>query len=222
MKRLENFLEWHIKDRYYYLFVLLALFILLPPFLVQFESLSYIIYLILTLLIINCVLILFDKSHIASYGIVVAVFTLVFIWLSIANDWQNTTLKVVRMIILSLFFGFTFAKMIREIFKMKRVTAKVVIGGIGAYLLLGIIGSFLFEIVEVLHPNSFSKMDVFTGFYAQIYLSFITISTLGYGDITPLTSQGQAVAIFVSITGQLYLAIFMAMLVSKFLKDTES
>jgi hypothetical protein len=45
----------------------------------------------------------------------------------------------------------------------------------------------------------------------------VTISTLGYGDISPLTAQAQAVAIFVAISGQLYLAILMAMLVGKFL-----
>lgn len=220
MKKISSILDWNFEDRYYYLFVLLALFILLPPFLVHFEYLSYTIYLILSLLIINCVMILFNKSHESSYGIIAAILSLGFIWLSVTNDWQNISLQVTRMIVLSVFFGFTFAKIIKEIFKMKKITAKVVIGGIGAYLLLGLIGSFLFEIVELLHPNSFSKMDMFDGFYAEIYLSFVTISTLGYGDITPLTSQGQAVAILVSITGQLYLAIFMAMLVGKFLNDS--
>ena len=222
MKKISSSHKWQFEDRYYYLFVLLGLLILLPPFLIGFEYLSYTIFLILSLIIINSVLILFDKSNKRGYGVIVTIVTLTFIWLSVANDWQNTTLQVLRMIILSLFFGFTFSKMIREISKMKRVTTKVVIGGIGAYLLLGLIGSFLFEIVELLHPDSFSKMDSFSGFYAEIYLSFVTISTLGYGDITPLTSQGQAVAILVAITGQLYLAIFMAMLVGKFLKDSES
>jgi len=222
MKKIGDFLEWHFEDRYYYLFVLLTLFILLPPFLIHFEYLSYLIYVILTLVIINCVIILFDNSHKSIYGIIVAIIALGFIWLSVAEDWQNISLQTSKMVILSLFFGFTFAKIIIDISKMKRVTAKVVFGGIGAYLLLGLIGSFLFEIVELSFPNSFSKMDIFTGFYAEIYLSFVTISTLGYGDITPLTSQGQAIAILVSITGQLYLAIFMAMLVGKFLKDREN
>jgi ion channel len=222
MKKFANFLEWHIKERYYYLFVLLALLILVPPFLINFENLSYLIYIIITLVIINCVLILFDKSRKSGYGVIITLITLGFIWLSIARDWQNTSLQVIRMVILALFFGFTFAKIIADISKMKKITASVVVGGIGAYLLLGLIGSFLFEIVELTYPNSFSKMDTFTGFYAEIYLSFVTISTLGYGDITPLTSQGQAVAILVAISGQLYLAIFMAMLVGKFLKDSNS
>jgi len=222
MKRIANFLEWHIEDRYYSLFIFLALFILLPPFLIQFKYLSYLIYVILTLVIINCVIILFDKSHKSGYGVILTILTLVFIWLSVAQKWQNTVLQIGKMTLLVVFFAFTFGKIILDIAKMKKITAKVVIGGIAAYLLLGLIGSILFEMVELGFTNSFSNMDAFTGFYAEIYLSFVTISTLGYGDITPLTSQGQAVAILVSITGQLYLAIFMAMLVGKFLKDTDN
>jgi voltage-gated potassium channel len=221
MKRISNFLEWDLKDRYYYLFVFLALFIFLPPFIVQFEFLGYSIHLLLSLIILNCVLILFDKSKKSGYGVLLGIIALGFFWLSVAEDWQNTTLQVVRILVIVIFFGLTFVKMVTEIFKMKKVTGRVVIGAIGAYLLLGIIGALIFEMVELVYPNSYTNMENFTGFYSGIYLSFVTISTLGYGDITPLTPQGQAVAIMVSISGQLYLAILMAMLVGKFLQNKE-
>jgi voltage-gated potassium channel len=221
MKRISNFLEWNLKDRYYYLFVFLALFIFLPPFIVQFEFLGYSIHLLLSLIILNCVLILFDKSKKSGYGVLIAIVALGFFWLSVTEDWQNTTLQVVRILVIVIFFGLTFVKMVSEIFKMKEVTGRVVIGAIGAYLLLGIIGALIFEMVELGYPNSYTNMENFTGFYSGIYLSFVTISTLGYGDITPLTPQGQAVAIMVSISGQLYLAILMAMLVGKFLQNKE-
>jgi len=218
MSSLNSKLEWHFEDRYYYLFISLALLLLLPPFLITFKYLSYTIYLLLTVVVVNCSLILFAKSRKSGYGIIALLLTVGFLWLSIANDWQNPVLQVIKMVIMVLFFGFTFAKMVGEIFKLERVTAKVVIGAIGAYLLLGFIGSFLFEIIQLTYPNSFTNQDVFAGgFYGEIYFSFVTISTLGYGDISPLTPQGQAVAIFVAISGQLYLAILMAMLVGKFL-----
>lgn len=221
MKRVANFLEWHLKDRYYYLFIALALFILLPPFLMHFEYLSHTIHILLSAVIVNCVIILFDRSAKSGYGIVVLLISLVFIWLSLAREWQITFLEVTKLLILVLFFGFTFAKMVSEIFKLKRVTGRVVIGAIGAYLLLGLIGAILFEIIDTIYADSFTSMNMFTDFYGKIYYSFVTISTLGYGDITPVTSQGQAVAILVTISGQLYLAILMAMLVGKFLKDSD-
>ena len=218
MSSLNSKLEWHFEDRYYFLFISLTLLLFLPPFLITFKYLSYTIYLLLTVVVVNCSLILFDKSRKSGYGIIALILTVGFLWLSIANDWQNPVLQVIRMVIMVLFFGFTFAKMVGEIFKLERVTGRVVIGAIGAYLLLGFIGSFLFQIIQLIYPNSFTNMDVFAGgFYGDIYFSFVTISTLGYGDISPLTAQGQAVAIFVAISGQLYLAILMAMLVGKFL-----
>jgi len=218
MSNINSKLEWHFEDRYYYLFVSLALLLLLPPFLITFEYLGYTIYLLLTFVVINCSIILFDKSRKSGYGIIALFLTVGFLWLSIANDWENQVLQVVRMVIMVLFFGFTFAKMVGEIFRLKEVTAKVVVGAIGAYLLLGFIGAFLFQIIQLIYPNSFTNMELFAdGFYGDIYFSFVTISTLGYGDISPLTAQGQAVAIFVAISGQLYLAILMAMLVGKFL-----
>ena len=222
MSYLASRFERQYEDRYYYLFVSLALLLLLPPFLITFKYLSYTIYLLLTFVVVNCSIILFDKSHKAGYGLIALLLTIGFLWLSIANDWQNAVLQVIRMLLMVVFFGFTFAKMVSEIFKLKHVTAKVVVGAIGAYLLLGFIGAFLFEIIQLTYPNSFTNMDVFAGgFYGEIYFSFVTISTLGYGDISPLTPQGQAIAIFVAISGQLYLAILMAMLVSKFLKDSD-
>jgi voltage-gated potassium channel len=221
MKRMANFLEWHLKDRYYYLFIALALFILLPPFLMHFEYLSHTIHILLSSVIINCALILFDRSARSGYGVLVLLVSLIFIWLSVAGEWQIRFLEVTKLIILVLFFGFTFGKMIGEIFRLKRVTGRVVIGAIGAYLLLGLIGAILFEIIDTIYLDSFTKMAMFTDFYGKIYYSFVTITTLGYGDITPVTSQGQAVAIFVAMAGQLYLAILMAMLVGKFLKDSD-
>lgn len=222
MSNLLGLLKWDLRDRYYYLFISLAALILLPPFLIHLTFLSYLIYFLLSIVIVNCTLIIFDKSARSGLGIIVLLVVILFLWLSIANDWQNTSLQVVRMLLLVVFFGFTLVKMVREIFKMEKVTGRVVVGAVGAYLLLGFIGAFLFEIIELLYPQSFSHLATFSGFYGEIYFSFVTISTLGYGDITPLTPQAQAISIFVAISGQLYLAILMATLVGKFLKDSHN
>ncbi len=220
MSNLLGLLKWNLKDRYYYLFISLAALILLPPFLIHLTFPRYLIYFLLTIVIVNCTLIIFDKSAESGLGIIVLLVVLLILWLSITNDWQNTSLQVIKMLLLIVFFGFTMVKMVREIFRMEKVTGRVVVGAVGAYLLLGFIGTFLFEIIELLYPQSFSQLATFSGFYGKIYFSFVTISTLGYGDITPLTPQAQAISIFVAVSGQLYLAILMATLVGKFLKDS--
>jgi len=55
------------------------------------------------------------------------------------------------------------------------------------------------------------------GFHDYLYFSFVTLTTLGYGDITPVSSFAKSITILIAITGQLYLTILIAFLVGKFL-----
>lgn len=209
------------KKSYISLFVSIILLILVPPFLYTVSYLVFLIYGLITIVIVNCLFILFGKPSNKLKGLIVGVASIGFIWINELLKEDFLFLDLFTNIILAIIFGFTFAKVVREIFSLKKVSGHVVIGAIAAYLLLGLMGAALFEIIELVYPNSFDAGSLYAKFYSQIYLSFVTISTLGYGDITPITPQGQAVAIFVSITGQLYLAILMAMLVGKFLKDSD-
>jgi len=218
---IKRFISWHEVNGYSFLLAMMVLLILLPPFLLSLPNVAVIIYILVTLVLLNCFLILFGHSHQHWMVIVLFVLVLSYLWYDLLISANNVLYKLGNNVVIAIFFSLTFAKIVRTIFKLKKVTAKVVVGAIGAYLLLGLVGAFIFEIVTILYPDSFSNTEIFSGFYGEIYLSFITISTLGYGDITPITPQGQAAAIFVAISGQLYLAILMAMLVGKFLKDSD-
>jgi len=60
------------------------------------------------------------------------------------------------------------------------------------------------------------------GFYDFLYFSFITLTTLGYGDVTPVSAFAKSVTLIIAVSGQLYLTILVAMLVGKFLSRTET
>jgi hypothetical protein len=101
------------------------------------------------------------------------------------------------------------------IFRKKEVTSDVIMGSICAYFLLGIIWSEIHSFLEMLQPGSFqmpqlADSDVSSSF---LYFSFVTLTTLGYGDMVPLTSGAKAFAFLEAIFGQLYLAILIAKLV---------
>lgn len=221
-KYIESYLAWHFKDRFYYLLVSIVLFLIIPPFTYTFWFGNLTVYVLLSFVITTCVLILFDNSRYSSYGIGLLVFALLLTWFSLnPHVEQYTILIVIKQIVLLSMFVFTALKVIRSIFKLKKVDSKVIAASVGAYLLFGLAGAMLFSIINLLYPNSFNYPFEYGGVYNMMYYSFVTLSTLGYGDITPLTTQGQAASIIVSITGQLYLAILMAMLVGKFLKDSD-
>ena len=94
------------------------------------------------------------------------------------------------------------------------VTADRLVGSAVVYLLLGLVWSMLFALQEVLQPGSFAGLD--RGVYQGdelLYFSFVTLTTLGYGDISPLTPITRTTVWLEAVVGQLYLAILVARLV---------
>lgn len=102
-----------------------------------------------------------------------------------------------------------------QTFRQGPVTFHRVQGGIAAYLLLGVIWAQAFGLVEMLRPGAFSgPADVIPGPRGWVYLSFITLTTVGYGDIVPVHPAARSLAILEAVTGPLYVAILLARLVS--------
>lgn len=96
-----------------------------------------------------------------------------------------------------------------------------IIGAICVYLLIGVIFSYLYEIIFILDPGSFdlgpidlSQPGTTWELWVFSYFSFVTLTTLGYGDILPTTAFTRSVATLEAIVGPMYLAILVARLVS--------
>ncbi|MHC5065552.1 MAG: potassium channel family protein [Planctomycetota bacterium] len=89
-------------------------------------------------------------------------------------------------------------------------------GAAAAYLLMGIAFGLIFKLIDVSFPGSFnlSAEDTIASLEANFY-SFVTLTTLGYGDITPVRPFAQAVAYLESCIGQFYLTVLVAFLVGK-------
>jgi hypothetical protein len=117
-----------------------------------------------------------------------------------------------------LFLIFLVVQFLRFILSAPRVNAEVMYAGISVYLLLGLSWMFAYQIVARLVPGSFAfnagptgqTMDGFTAYY----FSFVTLTTVGYGDITPVTNGARALAAMEAMTGTLYLAVLISRLVA--------
>ncbi|UZQ53303.1 ion channel [Trichothermofontia sichuanensis B231] len=125
--------------------------------------------------------------------------------------------------IYTVFFVFVTIRLVSFISQQKYVNSDVIYGSISGYLLLGITSAFLLSSVEYLMPNSFAiNTDVSTHeemFRTLFYYSFVTLATIGYGDITPVTPLARTLSITLRIVGQMYLTILIAILVSKYLNS---
>ena len=119
--------------------------------------------------------------------------------------------------------------MIRHIARSKEVTLTIIINSINGYLLIGILGAVLLAIAETMqkflfHVNTEAinfAGDAAAGFHDYLYFSFVTVTTLGYGDVTPVSAFAKSLTIIIAISGQLYLTILIALLVGKYLSNPE-
>ena len=85
---------------------------------------------------------------------------------------------------------------------------------------MGLSASIMFLMLNFAVPDSFTNIQTEAGHLSDyLYFGFITLSTVGYGDITPTAPLARSLTIFVALGGQLYLVIVMAMIIGKFLNS---
>ena len=104
---------------------------------------------------------------------------------------------------------------LQEIARSTEVTRETIFAAVVAYLLIALMWAFLYMILELAVPGSFSFPDQ-SGRQEMMrfeYFSFITITTLGYGDITPLSDRASALAFLEALIGQIYMVVLVAWLV---------
>ena len=121
-----------------------------------------------------------------------------------------------------LFFLFVIVLLVIRVARSHQVGLREFLESINVYLLLGIAGSILFNQVAQRDPGAFNyPADSVPGRLDFIYYSFVTMTTLGYGDITPAEPGARVLSMFFSVTGQLYLTMIIALLVGKYLSQKE-
>ena len=153
-------------------------------------------------------------------GLSLAAPTFIAAWMQhfVERGW----LTVVYLVLGALFLGFTAVTVLRQTLGGAAVTADTIAGAICFYLLLGVIWALIYALVELAHPGSFLDGGRPVGSAGAghgslvpelLYLSLVTLSTLGYGDILPVTPQARMLAALEGIIGPLYLAVLIARLV---------
>jgi uncharacterized membrane protein len=139
--------------------------------------------------------------------------------------WSNNEhLAVVANVLKILFFLIVAGSILTYVFNAKKITRETVAGAICVYLIMGTMWADVYRIMEIVRPGTFPPYETVTGEIitdphlrsSQFhYFSFVTLSTLGYGDITPNTRAAQSLASMEAIIGQLFLAVLIARLVGQ-------
>jgi hypothetical protein len=103
----------------------------------------------------------------------------------------------------------------RGVIDQGEVNSQSVIGAVSIYMLLGLLFTFLYSVVAVLDSSSFFAQGTDGTNAIRLYFSFVTLTTVGYGDYAPATAAGHTLANVEALVGQLYLVTVVALLVGR-------
>jgi hypothetical protein len=117
-----------------------------------------------------------------------------------------------------LFLGWCTALIVSRIFNVQTVNFDIIAASLCAYLLMALAWGVLYTLIERMHPGSFvyaanPGADLISGHILKVYFSFVILSTLGLGDILPMTNNVRLLVGSEAVMGQIYLAVLVARLV---------
>jgi hypothetical protein len=141
--------------------------------------------------------------------------------------WPSHELHLIAAVCYLLLFGFVTWQELRAVIRQRVVSAETISMSIAVYLLIGITSGLLYVLIYARHPQAFNFPGSApplgdTIFPTLVYFSFATISTVGFGDITPVLMQARYAAVAEGITGQFYLSILVARLVGMYMSSSSS
>jgi ion channel len=138
--------------------------------------------------------------------------------------FSNRVLTGITWGIVCAFFGVTVVGLFNYLKKAHSITYAHLFTAVSIYLLIGLLWFALYCVINIFHPNSFlHTSSVGTDHQAELlYFSLVTLSTIGYGDIVPLNGVVRMLAALEGISGVLYIAITVALLVSAYRQQSNS
>jgi len=212
-----RFYKWCYKHRHPIFLVGLLLFFILPE---VFEKVFFIkirIPIIITILIFSSIMIIHteEKKRTLTYLVVVAIFLIITV-LTIVD--RTNKVEIYSILLLFVYFSFITYYLYLDIRHSKTISSSVIFGAFAGYFLVGVLFFFVFAFLDFAYPDT-TNIDMTSDESLEhtLYFSFITLTTIGYGDFSPTSTLGQKIAILEGLIGQFYIAIVMATIVGKFI-----
>ena len=201
------------NERFTFLLVLLLFYMIAIPFFEGFIKIRIFMAISFSAVLLSAVYAVSQQQRHFIIAALLGLAAITTMWLSYFVE-SSFTVAAFRTFTI-LFESYMVITILNFIFGTPIVTGNVISAAIVVYLFVGSLWSHIFVILETLQPGSFSTPhDMLCENPAIfIYYSFVTLTTLGYGDITPLTTQARTLAITEAIIGQIYMTVLIARLV---------
>lgn len=215
-------LEYHREFRFKALLICLVVLLISLPIITISDTLEYLIGSIYSISLLLTVYVLAENKKLLILGLLLAIpsFIINLTDIIIINKIVTFNIRLISQLCVD---SFVILFLLNYIFKTKRVTPNILFASVCIYLLLGVAWSIAYTMVELNIPGSFAgvkSISTFRGIDSAmdhylstfIYFSYITLTTLGYGNIYPLNATGNALAATEAVVGQLYIALLIGRL----------
>jgi len=128
--------------------------------------------------------------------------------------FANHNLMVVSNSFGTILYFYIVILLVKNLLSQRVITANLIYCAISIYLLIGILWAGIYVVLEGISPGSFTGLSETTDL---LYFSFVTLTTVGYGDVSPLSILAKRLAVFEAAMGGIYMAIIIAMIVGRYM-----
>ncbi|MFC1570660.1 potassium channel family protein [Candidatus Omnitrophota bacterium] len=209
------------KGGLYYLLISLLFILFVYPIFENWDAGSKFFAVFVSFILVSGVYVVTRESRWKFFvSMILAAPAMVLLWTEEFIDLFH--LEIAAFTFMLLFGFFTVYCILSHVMKAQKVDTNILAGAASAYLLIGISWSFIYCLLSLIMPGSFNIPEALPHGVDNIwstfnYYSFTTLTTLGYGDITPVTPRAQSFALLEAVIGVLFSALLMAKLVGTYL-----
>ncbi len=202
--------------KFSYLLISLIVLLLLFPIVSEVFIERVIFDVFLSIVLLSAVYTVSPKKHVFTIALLLSLPTFAGIWST--YFLKNFYVTLVGWSFAVAFFGFIGIIVLSDVLKAEKVTTDTIYAAICVYLLIGVTWALLYSVMEGIRPESFviahAQLSNATEYIPHfLYYSFVTLTTLGFGDITPITPAAKSFSYMEAVTGQIYVAVLIARLV---------
>ena len=198
--------------RFLFLLLSMLLMLILRPFLEGYIRITFLMSVFFSVILFSGIYALSRSKGVFITAVILAFPLFLSEWMPFLIDIR--VFRHFKNIFGILFYAYAAVIILAHVLKAKDINLDIIVGAICVYFLIGFVWAFAYAILENFQPASFQiSENLVPGISSFSYYSFVTLTTLGYGDITPLSSPARSLSLLEAITGQLYLAVLVARLV---------
>jgi len=211
----------YLKSRHYkfrYLTIAMLLWFILFPFLEGLKFGLVILNVLTSSIVFFGIYAVSQTRKTIFIALVLGLPWFVLSWIDILITRLPEIIMIFSNLLLILFLAFTAIEILLFILKSKKISVDILFGTVCIYFLIGGTWSTVYILLEAIYPGSITNnISGVVNLSDLVYFSYITLTTLGYGEIIPMTAGARSLAIIEAIVGVMYIAIIISRLVGLFI-----